>query len=764
MTWIYMNNAGVPWLALGGLLATSSAAGEAAFQAVVEPFPLADVRLTEGIFKDAQEANRRYLHDLEADRLLHAFRVNAGLPSEAEPLGGWERPDCEVRGHFVGHYLSACALMFAATGDEELKAKGDYLVAELAKVQEALGGGYLSAYPESFLDRLEARQNVTWAPLYVIHKIMAGLLDMSQLAGNEQALQMLRKMADYFKARADNLSDVQFDRLLDVEFGGMSEVLHNLSAVTGEEKYLALAHRFDKAAFLGPLALEHDNLTGLHANTHLPEICGAARHYELTGDERYRTAVRFFWDRRAETRTYATGGSNVGEVWPEPNRLAPTLSTNNQECCTTHNFLKITRYLFRWTAAPKYADFYERALFNGILGTQGPNVGELMYYVPLLTGSTKTFGTPYDSFWCCYGTGIESFAKLGDSIYFHDENGLYVNLFIASTVRWREKGFTLEQTTRFPEEPGTTLTVRTAQPVRFALRLRVPWWATAGVEVKLNGEPWPAEAKPSSYLTLEREWTDGDTVQVAMPLTLSTAPLPDDPERMALMVGPLVLAGLTERDVYFLSDLPDLSSWLRPVPGEPLTFETVGQPTNLRFIPLYRVVKEPYGIYFVVTPKGSPRHQQILAQEEAKRRREARMVDQVVIGDAASETAHHLQGENTQSGPFGGRHWRHCGDGGYFSYDLKVEPEGPMTLAVTYWGSDVPPRKFDVLVDGQVVATQELNRNRPNEFFEVEYPLPLERTQGRDKITVRFQPHPGNLAGGVFGLAILRPEAGMERP
>lgn len=243
-----------------------------------------------------------------------------------------------------------------------------------------------------------------------------------------------------------------------------------------------------------------------------------------------------------------------------------------------------------------------------------------------------------------------------------------------------------------------------------------------------------------------------------MSIALSTAPLPDDPERMALLVGPLVLAGLSGQDVYWLGDPTSPELWLQPVPGEALAFRTVGQPADLVFLPLYRVLEEPYSVYFVVTAPGSLRHQRFQAQEEEQRRREARIVDQVIIGDEASETAHHLQGENTQSGPYGSAHWRHCASGGFFSYDLKVEPDGPMTLVATYWGSDGPPRRFDILVEGQVVATQELNRNRPNKFFEVEYPLPLELTQGREQITVRFQPHPGNTAGGVFGLAILRPE------
>ena len=722
------------------------------------PFDLKHVRLLDGPCKVAQEANRRYLHELDPDRLLHSFRQNAGLEAPGQPLGGWEAPTVEVRGHFVGHYLSACALMYASTGDEALKARADAMVAEFAGCQQALGGGYLAAFPESFWDRLESMQNPPWAPYYTIHKIMAGLFDCYRLCGNDQALDVLKGMAGYFRRRMDRLSIWEIDRLLSVEFGGMSEVLHNLYSVTGDPDHLALAHRFDRAVFLGPLALEHDDLSRIHANTHIPEICGAARRYELTGDERYGTAVRYFWDRVVTTRSYATGGSNQGEHWPDPNKLARTLGQDNQESCTTYNMLKVTRYLIRWTADPRYADFYERAYFNGILGTQNPETGMLAYFTPLATGFTKAFGTPYDSFWCCYGTGIESFSKLGDSIYFHDTDGVYVNLFIASTVEWPEKVLRLEQRTGFPEQPSTTLVFHTERPVTLDLHIRAPEWATRGVRVRVNGEPADVDAKPGSYMSVRRGWRDGDSVEVEMPMSLHGHPMPDDPELVAIMYGPLVLAGLTDENRHFLADANDIGSWIKPVEGQPLTFRTQGQPTDITFIPLNRVIAERYGVYWVVTKEGSPRHKELLAQEEARRRREARTVDRVVPGDAALEEAHNLQGERTMSGTHAARAWRHATDGGWWSWDLKVLPDAPMTLVCTYWGSDVPPRTFDIMVDAQTIATKSLDRDKPGEFFEVEYPVPVELTRGKETVTVRFQAHAGNLAGGVFGCATLRPE------
>ena len=722
----------------------------------LQAFGLRDVRLTDGPCKLAQEANRRYLRGFDSDRLLRAFRANAGLPTPEEPLGGWEAPQVEVRGHFVGHYLSACALMFAGTGDEELKAKADGMVAELAKCQEALGGGYLSAFPESFWDRLEALDNVPWAAYYVIHKIMAGMFDMYRLCGNDQALDVLQGMAGYFGRRMERLSTWEIDRLLTVEFGGMSEVLHNLYSVTGDPEHLELAHTFDRAGFLGPLALEHDNLSRLHANTHIPEVIGAARHWELTGDERYRTAALFFWDRVVNKRSYATGGSNQAEHWPDPRKLAKTLAAQNQESCTTYNMLKLTRQLLEWTGDPKYADFYERAYLNGILGTQHSETGMLIYFLPLATGHTKTYGTPYDSFWCCYGTGIESFAKLGDSIYFRDDEGLYVNLFVPSKVDWAEKGVRLEQVTTFPDEEATRLIVHAEQPVRLSIHVRVPYWAMQGAQVRLNGEPAAVEAKPTSYLALDRTWQDGDTVEINLPMALHAHAMPDDPELAAVMYGPLVLAGLTDKPRHFLADISDLGSWIEPAEGESLTFRTRGHDPEMTFIPLNRVVGERYGVYWVITEQGSPRHREIVAAEEAERRREARVIDRVLANNEDSEQAHDLQGEKMASGPHLDKGWRHAHDG-WFSWELKVLPDEAMTLVCTYWGTDIPPRTFDILVNGEVIATQSLNRDKPGEFFEVEYAVPEELTRDRERITARFQAHEGNTAGGVFECATLRP-------
>ncbi len=361
---------------------------------------------------------------LDVERLLHTFRINAGLPSSAQPLGGWEEPKSEVRGHFVGHYLSACALMYAATGDARLKAKGDAVVAGLAECQKAMKSGYLSAYPESFIDRVEAVRPV-WAPYYTLHKILAGLIDMAIECDNPQALDVARKFGDWFVTRNAKLSDEQMQKMLGNEHGGVNEALANLYALTGEKKYLDTALRFNHLAVLGPASQREDKLTGLHANTQFPKFIGAAREYDLNGDDTLKTAAEFFWNTVVHERSYVIGGNSDGEHFSPKERLSQALGPNTTETCNTYNMLKLTRHLFCWEPKAEYADYYERALINHILASQNPETGMMCYYVPLRSGMTRGgagmgYNTPENSFWCCTGTGVENHAKYGDSIYFHD--------------------------------------------------------------------------------------------------------------------------------------------------------------------------------------------------------------------------------------------------------------------------------------------------------------------------------------------------------
>jgi len=591
-------------------------------------FSLKQVRLLPGPFKDAMERDLNYLLSLEPDRFLHTFRQNASLPSSADPYGGWEKPDGELRGHSTGHYISACALMYASTGNTDLKAKADYLVAELAKCQRALGPiGYLSAFPEEFFDRVFSVRRV-WAPFYTLHKIMAGLLDMYEYCGNRQALEIAEKMAGWVKTRTDLSDDRHMEIVLNhTEQGGINEMLVNLYSLTGKSEYLKLARRFDEKALIIPLSQSRDELKGKHINSFIPNIIGTAREYEMTGDTALYNIAKFFWTQVTSARTYVTGGMGNHERWrTDPYVMATDLGTNNNESCCTYNMLKLTRHLFNWDADPCVADYYERALLNGILSTQNPKDGMMMYHTAMMSGMYKTFMTPENSFWCCTGTGMENHAKYGDSIYFHDSDGLYVNLYIASELNWPEKGLLLRQETNFPKEQGTTLIFSVEKPVDLELRIRIPSWIANGGYIKLNGKSIETFATPSSYVIMKRKWRTGDKIELSLPMDFHLERLPDNPEIAAILFGPVVMAsplgseGMTEEAVYNqyapkgdpvpvpelkVQDI-DPNTWIDQVDAKQMIFKTagVGNPNDILLIPFYELFDERYAVYWRVSLPG----------------------------------------------------------------------------------------------------------------------------------------------------------------
>ncbi len=607
------------WPAVSRLLDASGALSAA--RVIALPFDRSRVRLRPGPVLDAAETNRKFFLAQDPDRLLHTFRLTAGLPTSAEPLGGWEAPENELRGHYTGHYLSAAALRYAVHDDTEARARADRMVAALAECQAALGGSYLSAFPEEFFDRLRNGQPV-WAPWYTVHKIMAGLLDVHLLCGNAQALGVVRGMARWAGRWAQPLGDYQMARVLEREYGGMNELLYNLSAVTGDDALRELAHRFDHERIFEPLAAGRDELKGLHANTTIPKVIGAARRYELAGEERYRRIADFFWHQVTGSRAYCTGGTSNGESWnTEPGVFTGELSGYTQEDCCTYNMLKLTRHRFGWTADPACAEYYERAFWNGIIGSQHPVDGSKLYYVPLASGYWKLFGTAGHDYWCCTGTMGESFSSLTDGIYFHDDAGLWVNQFIASELDWRERGVRLVQDTDFPASGSVRLTMHAPRPTRLSLRVRMPGWAGWDTVVRLNGRRLESSASPGSYLVLDRTWRDGDTLTLQLPLSLRCEPLPGDPTRQALLLGPLVLAGRLGQEglspeflraeptrprtvpEYQLEpvaapslrlDPDDPAARLKPVAGKPLTFAVDGQ----ELVPLYRLFDERYAVYW----------------------------------------------------------------------------------------------------------------------------------------------------------------------
>jgi DUF1680 family protein len=600
-------------------------------------FDLQDVQLLDSRFKQNMDREGAWMLSLPVERLLHSFRVNAGMLTDDKdsktkmpaPLGGWEALDMELRGHSIGHSLSGLSFQYASTGNEVFKKKADSLVAGLAEVQATLNeGGYLSAFPQNYIDRNIAGKPV-WAPWYTLHKITAGLIDAYWYTGNKQALDVVNEMAAWAYHKLDPLTKEQLALMLRNEFGGMNEAWYNLYSITGNPEHKKLGDLFYHHAVLDPLAAGQDRLNKMHANTVIPKITGEARAYELTGDAKGKAIVSYFWDNVIQNQTYVIGSNSDKEHFIEPGKISKFITGYTGETCNTYNMLKVTRHLFTWYADVKYADYYERALYNHILGQQDPKTGMVCYFTPLKAGAFRVYSTRDSSFWCCVGSGFESQSKYGEAIYYHDDKGVFVNLFIPSVLTWKAKGLQLSQETAYPEEATTRLSIDSASAKNLSLYIRYPHWACNGATVKVNGKNIKVNQAPGSYIILNRKWKAGDKVEITYPMTLRLEPTPDDPKIAAVMYGPVVLAGEmgTEAmpahapyhdatDPYQYYDynynIPanlvhglninngNITDAVQPVKDKPLTFKTT-HTTNGAMVtlePYYNLHRQRYVVYW----------------------------------------------------------------------------------------------------------------------------------------------------------------------
>ena len=603
----------------------------------LRPFALQDVRLLEGPFLEAQKRNEAYLLSLEPDRMLHNFRVNAGLEPKAPIYGGWESAKTwegiRCHGHTLGHYLTAASLMYASTGHDEMKRRVDYIVAELKECQNATKTGLVCAFPDNTaqIDNLVAGRRAVGVPWYTLHKIFAGLRDAHLVTGSAPAREVLVKFADWAVEVMKPMTDEQFEKMLGVEHGGMNEVLADVYALTRDERHLALAERFCHRAVLTPLSEGRDTLNGLHSNTQIPKIVGFERLYQLTGKPQYRAAAEFFWQTVTGTRSFATGGNGDGEhFFPVTDFSKHLGSAKTMETCCSHNMLRLSRLVSLRDPAAAYGDYYEKTLYNTILASQDADTGMMTYFQSTRPGYIKLFCTPFDSFWCCTGTGIENHAKYGDSIYFQgapggpERDALYVNLFIASTLNWKERGVSLRQTTSFPEAGRTRLEITSATPQEFDLRLRHPVWA-ATASVRVNGAAAVMSRQPSSFIALKRVWKSGDVVEMEMPMALRMELLPGTIDTAAVVYGPIVLVGalghavkpgedlhVNERTIGTVLnepvEVPTLAGGLEDIPhkikpaGAPLTFKTdgIGRPGDVTLVPYFQTAHQHYNMYWKI--------------------------------------------------------------------------------------------------------------------------------------------------------------------
>ena len=582
-------------------------------------FDLNQVQLLPGPFKQAQALDRENMLAVDMDALYYPFRREAHLPS---PVKGSDGLGWQVTGHMLGHYLSAAAMLWRNTGDEAIKKRADAAVAVLAECQAAHGNGYIGGFPEKSILELEglvkdpsAHANVPW---YCLHKVYAGLLDMYVLAGNRQALDVLEKAAGWIEKNLGQLNDQQMEAMLKTEHGGMKDVLANLYAATGKETYLKLAERFTHHAVVDPFLQGKDPLDGLHANTQFPKFIGLARQYELTGDAPLAKVAQAFWDSVVNARSYVTGGNSIGEHFSPKGRLSEFVGANTSESCNEYNMLKLTRHLFCSDPQPKYADYYERTLLNHILSARHPEDGGQLYFQQLESGRSKggwaVFAKGGNS--CCCGTGLESAAKFADSIYFHDGgDGLFVNLFIPSALNWSEKGVTVRQETAYPAEGKSRLSFTCQKPQSLTLRVRRPWWAASEFQLLVTGQRQEVASTPGSYAAVTRTWTSGDTLEVVMPMAFRLEGFADNPKRVALLYGPLVMAALTGPDNRYSvinADCPNIFDSLKPVDARPLEFtapadvfrtsaaDVAGK--TVSFKPLLNLMNEPYAVYWKLIP------------------------------------------------------------------------------------------------------------------------------------------------------------------
>ncbi len=592
----------------------------------LKTIPLTQIELLPGLFRDRFELNRRYLlslrnenlllnHYLEA-RFLHISFRNTfhGRPDAGDDIHwGWESPTSQIRGTFVGHWLSAAARLYANTRDEEVKARADKIVSELARCQESNGGEWVAAIPESYFHWL-AKGRPTWAPQYVLHKIMMGLFEMHVFAGNEQALEMLEKSARWFHRWSGQFTREQMDEMMETETGGMLELWSDLYGATGKQEYLELMQRYERPRLFEPLLAGEDPLTNRHANTTIPEVQGAARAYEVTGEERWRKIVEAYWRCAVTDRGhFCTGGQTAGEVWTPPFEQAARLGDKNQEHCTVYNMIRLADYLLRWTGESKYADYIERNLYNGILAQQHPQTGMVAYFLPLEAGGKKIWGHPTHDFWCCHCTLLQAHMLYQSLAYYEEKDGLTVCQYLPTELKWKRGSVpvTIKQT--FDHESGArrrpnrwvvALSVECEQSVEFTLKLRLPEWLAGPPGISVNEEKQEVRADTPGFHAIQRKW-HRDQVRVELPKALRACPLPDEPDTVAFLDGPIALAGLCDSERALHGDKSNPNTILTPnnerewdqwLPG----YRAVNQKQGLRFKPLYDVAEEWYTVYFPI--------------------------------------------------------------------------------------------------------------------------------------------------------------------
>jgi DUF1680 family protein len=732
-------------------------------QQELKAFPLSSVQLLKSPFYEAQQTDLKYILKLDVDRLLAPFLKEAEITPKKPNYGNWENTGLD--GHVGGHYLSALALMYSATGNKEAQRRLNYMIEWLDSCQRKNGDGYISGVPngkamwkeisEGKINANSFSLNSRWVPLYNIHKLFAGLRDAYLVAGNKKAKDVLIKLSDWFITLTSSLTEEHIQQMLRSEHGALNEIYADVAAITGDKKYLEQAKKFSHRAILTPLLEGKDSLTGLHANMQIPKVIGYKRVAELSGETAWANAADFFWNTVVHNRSVSIGGNSVREHFhPATNFSSMINDVQGPETCNTYNMLRLTQKLFLSNPKSSYLDYYERAMYNHILSSQHPQ-GGFVYFTPMRPQHYRVYSQPQESFWCCVGSGIENHGKYGELIYAYKANDLFINFFIPSKLNWKEKGLSLEQQTSFPYQEASTLKLTLNKPSSFAIHIRYPSWVNKGeMQVFLNKQKMNAVSDVNGFIVIKRQWKTGDVISLRLPMHADVEYLPDGSKWASFIYGPIVLAAKTDTanltglhaddsrmghvadgKLYPISTAPFIVSseknpalQLKPIKGKPLSFTATSliYPSGFQSLvlqPFYQVHDARYMLYWRVTNSEELQkiQEQLKESEKQKLALEEKTVDQVAPGEQQPEVEHGFKGERSESGTFNDSHWRNAT--GWFSYQLTNKNKAGKKLLVSYYGTDRNVN-FDVLSNGVLLKKEILDGSKGDKLFDVEYDLP----------------------------------------
>lgn len=770
-------------------------------------FTLDEVEITDGYYLAAQDSDIEFLCNFDADRMLSRFRETAGLDTQGKkPYSGWE--DSYIGGHCVGHYLSAAAQAVQATGDQTLSDILTYMIDELAVCQDALGTGFIfgakiedKTYVEKQFDFVEGKisKAENWVPWYNMHKVLTGLLDVYKYTGNNKALDVAKKLGTWVYNRVSTWDKNTQNRVLGTEYGGMNDCLYELYKLTGDTDYRDAAHMFDDPNLYKTITSGKDNtLNGRHANATIPKFLGALNRYkvlsekgELTEeDKEYLKYVEDFWTLVTSKHSFATGGLSDMEHFKKDNALDATRTQCNAESCCAHNMLRMTRDLFMITGDVKYADYYETTLRNAIMGSINTDDGTTTYFTPMATGYFKFFSQSdpdKNMFWCCTGTGMENFTKLGDSIYFHNDDSIIVNQYVASVLNWKEKGFTLKQESDVTKSDEATFTVSTSSPAKLHIFLRVPEWISGPAYVTVNGESVTGLVTDGGYIDLDRTWSNGDVIKIKYPMTVQAMGLPDNNTVFAFRYGPTLLAAKLGTEYMDLTNASNLTwaganlsaarykvvgseSWATGITYGQTTLSVLGSETlyiddatlesymqniadnmertssdtleftltgtdatdnfdgGLTFVPFNTLNDERYGIYWYFSAQTQEELEAAILKNKEEGRRANCLVDSIQpgYGQYENDNIHQLEDNGSVAGTIEqGGSTRHATAGGSFSYNMIINPERKNSVLCRFAKED-NGKTIKITAGDTVIAAETLNYDGTEDFYDVYYEIPDE--------------------------------------